>query len=72
MTNQIVINKLEHYMNSDSTAIGTISNCSTSTVTMGDTLKNQIDELTKKPEVREDQRSALNVSKDAVYAYYYT
>ena len=71
MTNQAAINKLEYYMNSDSTAIGTINNCSTSTVTMVGTLKNQIDELTKKPEVREDQRSALNVSRDAIYAYYY-
>lgn len=44
---------------------------STNTTCTTANVKSIVDELTKKPEVREDQRSALNVSKDAVYAYYY-
>lgn len=51
----------------------TIDTCNTawSTVSTIGSLQSAVDELTKKPEVRVDQRSALNIDKYMVYAYYY-
>lgn len=56
------------------TSIGTISNirddvCST-TYAIND-LQSSIDQLTKKPEVRKDQRSSLEVTKTSVFARFY-
>lgn len=63
----------ELYLNADfsSVGVGTISNCSTSTATITDLLKEKVDELTKKPEVRVDQRSSLEVTKTSVFAKFY-
>ncbi len=36
-----------------------------------DTLKDRVDELTRKPEVRVDQRSALEVTRDRINVRYY-
>lgn len=36
-----------------------------------DSLQSTVEKLTKKPEVRLDQRSTLNIDKHMVYAYYY-
>lgn len=69
MTNQTVTNKVEYYTDSAITAIG-ISNCSISAVSTVDELKKQVDKLTKKPEVRVDQRSALEITNRVVAKYY--
>ena len=58
------------YLDPTSNAIGTISNCSVSNVNIVDTLKDRVDELTKKPEVRVDQRSALEITNRVVAKYY--
>lgn len=62
----------ELYLDTDcaSVEIGTISNCSSQTVTITDLLKEKVDELTKKPEVRVDQRSALEITNRVVAKYY--
>ena len=71
MTNQTATNIMNLYSDSNSTSIGKVSNCSTPTVCTIDVIKETVDELTKKPEVRVDQRSALNIDKNTVSAYYY-
>lgn len=58
------------YSDSTSNAIGTISNCSVSTVNIVDTLKARVDELTREPDVRKDQRSALEITNRVVAKYY--
>lgn len=67
MTNETA----HYYLNTDSTAIGITGNVGTSTVSIVDTLKERVDELTKKPEVRADQRSTLEVTKTSVFARFY-
>lgn len=67
MTNQMK----ELYFNSNNTTIGTISNCSVSTESITDMLKDKVEEIIRKPEVRVDQRSTIEVNEHKVKARYY-
>lgn len=72
MTNQTAINKtIEYYIqNGEGSGVCTISNSSISSVSTVDEIKKRVDDLTKKPEVRVDQRSALEVTNKVVAKYY--
>ena len=55
----------------DSAVSSTSYSVSTTYTSKIDDVESMINELTKKPEVRVDQRSALNIDNHMVYAYYY-
>ena len=52
-------------------AISSVCDTAWSTVSTIDSLQSKVDTLTKKPEVRKDQRSSLEVTKTSVFAKFY-